>query len=72
MSRRILIVEDEPSLALTLEDRLRSEGYAVAVEEDGERGFERAQAEAFDLVILDVNLPSKNGLDICRAVGGRG
>ncbi|MEM8996783.1 MAG: response regulator transcription factor, partial [Acidobacteriota bacterium] len=72
MSRKILIVEDEPSLALTLEDRLRSEGYAVAVEEDGELGFERAQAETFDLVILDVNLPSKNGLDICRDLRRRG
>lgn len=72
MSRKILIVEDEPSLALTLEDRLRSEGYAVTVEEDGQRGFERAQAEAFDLLILDVNLPGKNGLDVCRDLRQQG
>ena len=72
MSRRILVVEDEPSLLLTLEDRLRSEGYAVATEEDGQAGFERAQAEPFDLVILDVNLPGKNGLDVCRDLRQQG
>ena len=72
MSRKILIVEDEPSLLLTLEDRLAGEGYAVATEEDGAAGFERALAEPFDLIVLDLNLPSKNGLDICRDLRRRG
>jgi two-component system alkaline phosphatase synthesis response regulator PhoP len=66
MSRRILLVEDEPGLVLTLSDRLASEGYHVESERDGESGFERAANEAFDLVILDVMLPHKNGFDICR------
>jgi two-component system alkaline phosphatase synthesis response regulator PhoP len=66
MSRRILLVEDEPGLVLTLSDRLAGEGYQVESVRDGESGFERATNEAFDLVILDVMLPHKNGFDICR------
>jgi two-component system, OmpR family, alkaline phosphatase synthesis response regulator PhoP len=66
MNRRILLVEDEPGLVLTLSDRLASEGYCVESVRDGESGFERAADEAFDLVILDVMLPHKNGFDICR------
>jgi two-component system, OmpR family, alkaline phosphatase synthesis response regulator PhoP len=66
MSRRILLVEDEPGLVLTLSDRLASEGYHVESVRDGESGFDRAANEAFDLVILDVMLPHKNGFDVCR------
>jgi two-component system, OmpR family, alkaline phosphatase synthesis response regulator PhoP len=66
MSRRILLVEDEPGLVLTLSDRLANEGYQVESVRDGESGFDRAANEAFDLVILDVMLPHKNGFDICR------
>jgi two-component system alkaline phosphatase synthesis response regulator PhoP len=66
MSRRILLVEDEPGLVLTLSDRLANEGYHVESVRDGESGFDRAANEAFDLVILDVMLPHKNGFDICR------
>lgn len=64
--KKILLVEDEPSLVLTLEDRLRSEGYGVEVAEDGEAGQRLATEGAFDLLILDLNLPKKNGLDVCR------
>lgn len=69
---RILLVEDEPSLVLTLEDRLKSEGYEVASATDGEEGLARASDEAFDLLILDINLPKKNGLDVCRDLRQRG
>jgi two-component system, OmpR family, alkaline phosphatase synthesis response regulator PhoP len=64
--RRLLVVEDEPSLVMTLTDRLTSEGYAVETAADGETGLKRATQEAFDLVILDVALPGKNGFDVCR------
>lgn len=64
--RRVLLVEDEPSLVLTLEDRLESEGYEVEVANDGERGLELALGGRFDLVILDLMLPKKSGLDVCR------
>lgn len=66
MGFRILLVEDEPGLCITLEDRLTSEGYAVEIASDGETGFSRAQAEAFDLLVLDLMLPRKSGFEICR------
>ena len=64
--RRILLVEDEPSLVVTLSDRLTSEGYRVETAEDGLAGYARARDGDFDLIVLDVMLPGKNGLDVCR------
>lgn len=66
MSKRILLVEDEPGLVMTLTDRLRSEGFAVETAADGDAGLSRAAGEAFDLIILDVMLPRRNGFDLCR------
>jgi two-component system alkaline phosphatase synthesis response regulator PhoP len=66
MSKRILLVEDEPGLVLTLTDRLVKEGFVVESARDGETGLQRAANESFDLIILDVMLPRKNGLDVCR------
>jgi two-component system alkaline phosphatase synthesis response regulator PhoP len=66
MGKRILLVEDEPGLVLTLTDRLRAEDYAVETAQDGEAGLERASTEWFDLLILDVMLPRKGGFDVCR------
>ncbi|MBX7220108.1 MAG: response regulator transcription factor [Blastocatellia bacterium] len=63
---RILLVEDEPGLIMTLSDRLECEGYTVETATDGEAGFDRAVREAFDALILDVMLPRKNGFDVCR------
>jgi two-component system alkaline phosphatase synthesis response regulator PhoP len=64
--RRILVVEDEPALVLTLSDRLRSEGHEVAVATDGDTAFETARAGSFDLIVLDLALPRRGGLDVCR------
>ena len=64
--KKILIVEDEEGLILTLTDRLRSEGFEVSSATDGAEGFKIAAENLFDLIILDVMLPKKNGLDICR------
>lgn len=69
---RILLIEDEPGLILTLTDRLNSEGFEVVAESDGTSGFETALANAFDLIILDVMLPKKNGYDICRDLRRKG
>jgi two-component system alkaline phosphatase synthesis response regulator PhoP len=66
MNRRILLVEDEPALTLILSDALSSEGYVVETAADGERGFQLASGEYFDLLILDVGLPKKNGFDLLR------
>jgi two-component system alkaline phosphatase synthesis response regulator PhoP len=70
--KRILLVEDEPGLVMTLTDRLTREGYAVEASPDGESGLERASAEAFDLVILDVMLPRLGGFDVIRELRKRG
>ncbi|MEL7058444.1 MAG: response regulator transcription factor [Acidobacteriota bacterium] len=69
---RILLIEDEPSLLLTLGDRLRGEGAEVAIAEDGVAGEAAAAAGGFDLVVLDLNLPSKGGLDVCRDLRAQG
>ncbi len=63
---KILLVEDEAGLILTLTDRLQSEGFDVTSATDGEQGLSFALNESFDLIILDVMLPKKNGLDVCR------
>jgi len=72
MDRRILLVEDEPGLVMTLCDRLRSEGYQIESAADGATGLEQASTTAFDLIILDIMLPRKNGLDVCRDLRQRG
>ena len=63
---RILVVEDELPLALGLEDDLKLEGYEVEVVRDGEAASRRAREQSFDLIILDVMLPHKDGFEVCR------
>ena len=63
---RVLVVEDEPGIALGLEDSLRLEGYQVEVINNGMSASRRALEEPFDLVLLDVMLPGKNGFEVCR------
>jgi two-component system, OmpR family, alkaline phosphatase synthesis response regulator PhoP len=68
MNESILLVEDEPALLTTLSDRLRSEGYVVDTAADGQEGFDKASNLPFDLIILDVMLPRRSGLDVCRDI----
>ena len=72
MSARILVVEDEPGLVITLEDRLRAEGYVVGVACDGDEGFNRASTESWDLILLDGMLPRRSGFDVCRDLRAKG
>jgi DNA-binding response OmpR family regulator len=69
---RILIVEDEPKVAEALREGLESEAYSVALATSGEDGFFLANSEAFDLVILDVMLPGRSGIDIVSAMRKKG
>jgi two-component system alkaline phosphatase synthesis response regulator PhoP len=64
--KRILVVEDEASIALVLGDDLRREGYLVEIAADGETASRRARSEPWDLILLDVMLPRKDGFDVCR------
>ena len=66
MQYKILLIEDEPGLCLTLSDRMQKEGYAVEISNDGESGFNQAANQAYDLIILDLMIPKKNGYDVCR------
>jgi len=68
----ILLVEDEYALRMTLGDRLRKEGYVVDCAADGEEGSAKATQLPFDLIILDVMLPKRDGLDVCRDIRGSG
>jgi two-component system alkaline phosphatase synthesis response regulator PhoP len=65
---RLLLIEDESSLVLTLTDRLEAEGYDVDAAEDGDTGYERALAGAYDLILLDVGLPGKGGFEVLREI----
>jgi two-component system alkaline phosphatase synthesis response regulator PhoP len=66
LNEKILLVEDEAGLVLTLSDRLRSEGYVVDVARNGKEGLFRALNDPYDLIILDLMLPLKSGVDVCR------
>jgi two-component system alkaline phosphatase synthesis response regulator PhoP len=63
---RILVVEDEPGIALALEDDLTLEGYRVDVVKDGLAAVKKAREEPFDAILLDVMLPGKDGFEVCR------
>lgn len=66
MKKHILVVEDEPGLLLALEDRLKEEGYEVTAESNGVRAEEKAKKEPFDLILLDVMLPGRDGFQVCQ------
>ena len=65
---RILIVEDDQAIAIALEDDLRMEGYSVEVAHDGETASRRAREAPFDLILLDLMLPKKDGFEVCREI----
>jgi DNA-binding response OmpR family regulator len=66
--RRVLVVEDDSSIALGLRINLEAEGYVVDVAEDGERGLELARSDRPDLIILDIMLPKMNGLEVLNTL----
>jgi two-component system, OmpR family, alkaline phosphatase synthesis response regulator PhoP len=68
MRGNVLFVEDEEALRMTVGDRLRNEGYAVEYAANGDEGFEKATQLPFDLIILDVMLPKRNGFVVCQNI----
>ena len=72
MSVKILLVEDEPGLVLTLSDLLSAEGYDVEAEADGPGALSKALASRYDLIILDVMLPGKSGFEVCKELRAHG
>jgi DNA-binding response OmpR family regulator len=69
---KILVVEDEDAILMLLEDDLTLEGYEVATARDGERALSMAREGEFDLVILDIMLPKRDGFEVCRELRGSG
>src|SRR5690348_6249177 len=68
MNKNILLVEDEEALRMVLSDRLRSEGYEVDDAGEGITGFQKATSGRFDLIVLDVMLPGRDGFEVCRDI----
>ena len=72
MAGRVLVIEDEPGLVLALTDRLGSVDYDVDCATDGETGLERALENTYDVIILDIMLPRKDGFEVCRDLRKKG
>ncbi len=68
MGKRILIVDDEPSIVVSLEWLMRHEGFETLVAGDGEAALAAVERSAPDLVILDVMLPAMNGFEVCQRI----
>ena len=64
--KRILIIEDDPAILLGLKESLVEENFEVLTASDGEEGYQKGKKENIDLIILDLVLPSKNGIEICK------
>lgn len=64
--KRILVIEDDPSISLGLRINLSAEGYDVGIAEDGRAGLDRAMAEPWDVIILDIMLPKLNGYEVVK------
>ena len=69
---RLLVVEDEPKVADALREGLEVEQYQVVVERTGEAAFSRLMAEPFDLILLDLTLPDRDGIDLLTDLRRRG
>ncbi|MFN3612149.1 response regulator transcription factor [Tepidimonas sp.] len=68
MGKRVLIVDDEPNILISLEFLMKREGYEVQVARDGEEGLALAGSWRPDVVLLDVMMPRKSGFDVCQAI----
>lgn len=72
MQGKILIIEDDSAIAMALQDRLQSEGYDAECVRDGIEGFGRSVSASWDLIVLDLMLPGKDGLELCRDMRAKG
>lgn len=71
-TKRLLLVEDEPGLQLALSDRLSAEGFSVETAGDGNLAIMRATGEPFDIIVLDVMLPGRDGFDVAKTIRQQG
>ncbi|HMM54578.1 MAG TPA: response regulator [Candidatus Desulfobacillus sp.] len=71
MRKRILIVDDEPNIVVSLEFLMKREGFEVSIASDGEAALKSVEQSPPDLVLLDIMLPKKNGFEVCQAIRAR-
>jgi len=64
--KKILIIEDDPAISKSIVDALKDENYQTMDVDNGEKGYRLAKNEKYDLIVLDLKLPGKNGIDVCR------
>jgi two-component system alkaline phosphatase synthesis response regulator PhoP len=69
---KILIVEDDPNIAIGLEDNLKMEGFALVLARDGQEALQKVKEDRPDLIVLDIMLPKLSGLDVCRQLKRQG
>lgn len=68
MSKKVLIVDDEPNIVISLEFLLKKEGYEISIARDGEEALERVRGDRPDLVVLDVMMPKMDGFEVCETI----
>jgi len=66
--RRVLVIEDDPDIAVTMKYMLKKKGYEVSISSNGKEGFDKIKEERPDLVILDLILPDLAGEEVCREI----
>lgn len=71
MRKRILIVDDEPNIVVSLEFLMKREGFEVSIASDGEAALKSVEQSPPDLVLLDIMLPKKNGFEVCEVIRAR-
>ena len=72
ITMRILLIEDDPIICHRLEDALRSQRYVTEIVVDGDQGLNYALSDTYDLIVLDINLPLKDGITVCKSVRAEG
>jgi DNA-binding response OmpR family regulator len=68
LAKKILIVDDEPNIVISLEFLMKREGFQVVVAQDGEAALRMVETERPDLVLLDIMLPKRNGFEVCQQI----
>ena len=72
MSKKVLVVEDEISIQRILQYDLMQSGFSVDLASDGEEGLQKALADEYDVMLLDVMLPKRDGFSVCKELRNRG
>jgi DNA-binding response OmpR family regulator len=68
MAKHVLVVDDEPNIVLSLEFLMKREGYNVTTAGDGDAALEAVDAKVPDLILLDINMPKRDGFDVCQTL----